>query len=144
MNSASATLSKEKFVNADLLVCENGSVWDTSNIEEPKNLSKPFQEKNIPINFVLYSYETESHVLGGPTGLWATINDQGFEECKEIPGYYTWMGATEFNNCELEWFGTYATYYFNAKGNVYSTNTKEPYYAIVWENRQIIQFRSTV
>ena len=139
------TLSKEKFVNADLLVCENGSVWDTSNIKEPKNLSKPFQEKNIPINFVdsFYYSQTECHVFGGPTGLWATINAPRFEECKEIPGFYTWIGAKEFKNCEFEWFGTYETFYFNAKGNVYSKTTKEPFYAIVWENRQIIQLNGS-
>ena len=100
--------AQEDFVNADLLVCENGSVWDTSNIKEPKNLSKPFQEKNIPINFVfdLFYYsntDDTSNILGGPTGLWGTINCKEFEKC-EISGFYSWRGTKEFKNCEFEWF----------------------------------------
>ena len=85
--------SKEHFVNADLLVCENGSVWNTINIKEPKNFSKPLLEKNISINFLLPTFYsalcTECDILGGPTGLWATIGSKEFEEC-EISGFYSW------------------------------------------------------
>ena len=133
--------TQEDFVNADLLVCENGSVWDTTNIKEPKNLSKPLQEKNIPINFFdtfYYSSYDSFNILGGPTGLWGTMNYKEFEEC-EISGFYSWIGTKKFKNCEFEWFHDGRTFYFNAKGNVYSRTAKEPFYEIVWENRQIIQ-----
>ena len=137
------TLSKEDFVNADILVCENASVWDTSNIKEPKNLSKPFQEKKITINFALPGFHSKYHadtsdILGGPTGLWATENFNEFEKC-EISGFYSWIVTKEFKNCEFEWFHNNETFYFNAKGNVYSRINKEPFYEMVWENRQIIQ-----
>ena len=135
----------DEFVNPDLVVCDNGSVWSTINIKEPKNLSKAFQEKKISINFVqgsAYSYnqDGESYILGGPTGLWSNSEGSEFEECKEIPGFYSWMGVKDFKNCEFEWFfHNFDTYYFNAKGNVYSKTPDEPYYELVWENRQIIQ-----
>ena len=108
------TLSKEDFVNADILVCEDGSVWDTSNIKEPKNLSKPFQEKKITINFVLPGFYSKYHadtcdILGGPTGLWPTENFNEFEKC-EISGFYSWIVIKEFKNCEFEWFHNNETF----------------------------------
>ena len=131
-----------EFVNSDLLVCDNGSVWGTFDIKEPKNVSKPFQEKNISINFVSGSYSPyhPSYRLGGPTGLWSNKKDEGFEECKEIPGFYSWRGVKDFKNCEFEWFCNFE--YFNAKGNVYLQTSDDPYYKLVWKNRQIIQLNA--
>ena len=131
----------EEFVNSDLLVCYNGSVWSTFNIKEPKNLAKAFQEKNIAINFVqgYYLHDRGWYSLGGPTGLWSNSKDSGFEECKEFPGLYSWSPVKKFKNCEFEWFHSFDAYYFNAKGNVYSGTPDAPYFKLVWENRQIIQ-----
>ena len=111
-------------------------------LKNQKNVSKPFQEKNISINFVrgFYFPGSSSYELGGPTGLWSNSKGKEFEECKEIPGFYSWRGVKDFKNCEFEWFCNFPRlYYFNAKGNVYSQTSDEPYYKLVWENRQIIQ-----
>ena len=129
-------------INSDLVVCENGTVWGTSYINEPTNFAKPFQDKRITINFVhiLPDSIMEWCTFGGPTGLWSNLQLHGFEEC-EIPRFYSWIGKKDFKNCELEWFGidNHRANYFNAKGNVYALTKVEPFYELVWENRQLIQ-----
>lgn len=81
--------------------------------------------------------------LGVPTGLWSSREKEGFEKSKESSELYSWRGVKDFKNCDLHWFFRYpGNYYFNAKGNVYSISSIEPFYELVWENCQILQLTS--
>ena len=140
-------------VNFDLLACENGTVWYTcESAPEPTNIAKEFQKRNVPINFAAKATTDRKgekiaiFYLGGPTGLFSNYKSKLISEKSDVPGYSCWEGAKDFENCDLRWFNPEIAcysppkcFYFNAKGNVYRTTERKPFYQLVWKNRSILQ-----
>ena len=127
----------------DVYLGEDGTIW-SGLAEEPCETSTLMKSQNIHINFL--SEINGSLTLGGVDGLWSQFGERliSFEQETKIPGFYSWKGAKDFKDYNLQWFSvTFCTnFYFNAKGNAYRITNKEPFYELVWENSQILQFNA--
>ena len=136
-------------VAKDFIPCENAVFELTPTSTEPNNFITLFQDHDIQIHCAHGFYETiegetSKHLVytcfGGPTGLWSTYSEgEPFSEWSISTKYFIWQALKDFKDDNLQWFLMDQGYYFNAKNNVYQLTGKEPFYELIWENRQIVQ-----